>query len=84
MALTKRVEVLFDPREYRLIAAIAQARGETVGALVRKAVELLYLKPTREERKAAVEALLSEQSDVTWEEAKHVLETQVGRRFEAS
>ena len=82
MALTKRVEVLFAPQQYALMEQIARARGETIGALVRKAVEQQYLGPTLEERRAAVEALLSMESDITWEEARHILETDVGRRLE--
>ena len=83
MALTKRVEVLFDPEHYRIIEQLARSQGKTVGALVRKAVEQVYLTPTMEERKAAVQGLLSEHSDLSWEEAKRILETDVGRRFEA-
>ena len=84
MALTKRVEVLFDPEDYRMIERLARSRGKSVGALVRKAVEQVYLMSTLERRKAAVEGILSEQSDLTWEEAKIILDTDVGRRFEAS
>ena len=84
MALTKRVEVLFDPEHYRVIEQLARSQGKTVGALVRKAVEQVYLKPTLEQRSAAVQGILSEQSDLTWEEAKRILERQVGRRLEAS
>lgn len=84
MALTKRVEVLFAPQQYALMEQIARARGETIGALVRKAVEQQYLGPTLEQRKAAVRAILAEESDLTWEEARRILETDVGRRLEAS
>ena len=83
MALTKRVEVLFDPEHYLMIEQLAHSQGKSVGALVRKAVEQVYLKPTLEERKAAVRGLLSEHSDLSWEEAKRILEMDVGRRFEA-
>lgn len=83
MALTKRVKVLFDPKQYALLEQIARSRGETVGALVRKAVEKELLRPTLEERRAAVRGLLGEESDLTWEEAKRLLETEVGRRLEA-
>ena len=41
MALTKRVEVLFDTREYQQLVEFARARRETVGALVRQAVSNL-------------------------------------------
>ena len=83
MALTRREEVLFDPEQYRTIEQLARSQGQTVGALVRKAVEQQYLQPTLEHRRAAVRAILAEQSDLTWKEARHILETDVGRRFEA-
>ena len=84
MPLTKRVEVLFEPEQYRIMEQLASSQGKSVGALVRKAVEQVYLTSTLEMRKAAVDGLLSEQSDLTWEEAKIILDTDVGRRFEAS
>ena len=84
MPLTKRVEILFDPDHYRLIEQLASSQGKSVGALVRKAVEQVYLTSTLEKRKAAVDGILSEQSDLTWEEAKIILERDVGTRFEAS
>ena len=82
MALTKRVEVLFDPEQYRALEQLARSRGQTVGALIRKAVEQQYLGPTLEQRKTAVRAMLAEESELTWEEARHILETDVGRRLE--
>ena len=83
MPLTRRVEVLFDPDHYRIIEQLARSQGKTVGSLVRKAVEQVYLKPTLDQRRAAVQGLLSEHSDLSWEEAKGFLETDVGRRLEA-
>ena len=83
MPLTKRVEILFDPDHYRMIEQLASSQGKSVGALVRKAVEQVYLTSTLEKRKAAVDGILSEQSDLTWEEAKIILDRDVGRRFEA-
>jgi hypothetical protein len=77
------VEVLFDPEEYRLVAEVAEARGQTIGALVRRAVAQLYLNPALEERKAAVQGILDERSEVTWEDARELLERDVGRRIEA-
>ena len=83
MALSKRVEVLFDPQQYQAIERIAYLQGLTVGALLRKAVEERYLRAARERRKAAIKQLLSIQSDLTWKEAKRILETDVGRRLAA-
>ncbi len=81
MALTRRVEVLFDPVQYEDLERIARSRRETVGALVRKAVEEQWLRLSPSQRREAVRGLLSEESDVTWDEAKRILETDVGRRF---
>lgn len=82
MPLTKRVEVLFDPGDYRVIEQLASSQGKTVGALVRKAVEQQYLSPSIERRKAAVRDLLAMESDVTWEEAKEIIEKDSGRRLD--
>ena len=82
MALTKRVEVLFDPEHYRVIEQLARSQGKTVGALVRKAVEQQYLSPTMERRRAAVQELLSMESDLSWEEAKEIIENNPGRRLD--
>ena len=82
MALTKRVEVLFDPEHYRIIEQLARSQSKTVGALVRKAVEQQYLWPTMEHRRAAVQQLLSMESDISWEEAKEVIEKDPGRRLD--
>ncbi len=82
MPLTKRVEVLFDPDHYRTIERLARSEGKTVGALVRKAVEQQYLKPALELRKAAVRDLLDMKSDMTWEEAKEIIEKNPGRRLD--
>ena len=78
MALTKRVEVLFDPEQYRLLEQFASSQGDSVGALVRQAVEQVYLMSSLEKRKAAVDGILSEQSELTWEEAQIILEEAVG------
>ena len=84
MALTKRVEVLFDPEEYRLVAELARSRGETVGALVRRAVAQHYLKPSKERRLQAVERIIALNEDFgTWEESKEAISREVTRRLEA-
>ena len=82
MALTKRVEILFDPEHYRIIEHLARSQGKTVGALVRNAVEQQYLGPAAEHRRAAVQQLLSMESDISWEEAKEIIEKDPGRRLD--
>lgn len=85
MALTKRVEVLFAPQQYALMEQIARARGETIGALVRKAVEQQYLGPTLEQRRAALDGLISQQVDFgSWEEIKAQMEKELAKEIETS
>ena len=72
--LSKRVEVLFDPQQYERLEREARRRGESVGSLVRGAVEREYLLPSREERQAALRELVSIKLDIgSWEEAKELI-----------
>lgn len=43
MPLTKKVMILFDPRQYKKLQAKAKVEGLSVAALVRKAVEKTIL-----------------------------------------
>ena len=79
MALTKRVEILFDPEEFMVIEELARTQGEPVAALVRRAVAEKYLEADLVKRRAGADRLLSIQTDVTWEEAKAILENDVRR-----
>ena len=51
--LTKRVQVLFSPHQLHLLHEIAENRGQSVGALIREAVEAVYFEKERERRRAA-------------------------------
>jgi hypothetical protein len=84
VALTKRVEVLFDPEQFREVERIALSQGGSVASLVRAAVERQFLQPRLSERRRAVQRLLSMETGVTWEEVKKELEADPGRRIEAS
>jgi predicted transcriptional regulator len=53
--LKRRVEVLFEPSEYRRLEEIARVERRSVGAVVREAVGKYVLRPTEEERKKAIE-----------------------------
>ena len=55
--LTERVQVLFEPRQVRDLQRLAGERGESVGALIRRAVEQAYFEQEREDRLAAVREL---------------------------
>ncbi len=85
MPLTKRVELLLDPAQYALLEEIARSRKESIGALIRRAVTREYLQPTREQKQAAVDRLLAQETDFgTWEEAKRNIGREVVRELEAS
>lgn len=55
MALDKRVEVLFDEREYERLEKAARSRGRSVGAVVREAVARYVAEPSDEEKRKALE-----------------------------
>lgn len=59
MPLQKRVEVLFDEKEYRRLEEIAREKRQSVGSLVRDAVARYVTHPTAEERQRAWEEFLS-------------------------
>ena len=62
--LKKRVEVLFEPAEYRRLEEIAHAGKRSVGSVVREAVEKYVLQPTQEQRRKAADWIASQ----TWED----------------
>ncbi len=81
--LSKRAEILFDPKQYAELECEARRCGKSVGSLVREAVEREYLLPSREERKAALKELLSIRLDIgSWEEAKELILRSYLDRFE--
>jgi hypothetical protein len=53
MAKEKRVEILFEPNDYRVLEQVAGREGKSVGAVVRDAVARYVVQPTEAERKAA-------------------------------
>jgi predicted transcriptional regulator len=53
--LKKRVEILFEPSEYRRLEELAGASGRSVGSVVREAVAKYVLQPSDEERREAIE-----------------------------
>jgi hypothetical protein len=66
---TKRVQVLFSPEQLTRLQAIAEAQGESLGSLVRKAVEEVYLRHETEEKLAAVRRMASLHLPVSdWEQ----------------
>lgn len=70
--LKKRVEILFDPTEYRRLEQKARTEKRSVGSVVREAVEKYVIRPTDEERRKAFEWLRSQEMDIDsdWEQVK--------------
>ena len=59
MAKDKRVEVLFEPQQYKRLEEIAQREGKAVGALIRDAVAQYVVAQSEEERERAWEHFFS-------------------------
>ena len=67
--LTKRVQVLLSPQQLQRLQDIADARGESVGALIRQAVEMVYLQGDHERRRDAVRRMAAMSLPVAdWEQ----------------
>jgi hypothetical protein len=67
--LNKRVQVLFSAAQYARLREIARARGESIGSLVRQAVQKQYLDTSHEERLAAVDEMATLHLPVSdWEQ----------------
>lgn len=75
MALSRRVEVLFEESEYEELKREAERRGMSFGEIVREAVRRTYLVPSAERRHQAFERLIhGPEIDVgSWEEAKKLI-----------
>ncbi len=57
--LNKRVEILFEEKEYSRLEEAARTKHQSVGSLVREAVARYVTRPSEEERRKAWEWLLS-------------------------
>ncbi len=85
--LKKRVEVLFEPSQYRRLEEIAQAKKRSVGSMIREAVAKYVSGPTEERRRQAFEWLRSQTfEDIggDWEEVKREIIEERARQIEKS
>ena len=70
MSNSRRAQILMDPDEYTQLESLAYRRHTSVGALIREAVRLVYLR-SPEDRLAAANAIAGMSlPDVAWEDAK--------------
>jgi len=66
---TERVQVLLSLEQLTRLRLIAQAQDESVGALIRKALEKVYLRPEQEARLEAVQRMAALSLPVSdWEQ----------------
>ncbi|HEU4758426.1 MAG TPA: hypothetical protein VFT91_00455 [Dehalococcoidia bacterium] len=85
--LKKRVEILFEPLEYRRLEEVARARKRSVGSLVREAVAKYCVRPTEEERRRALQWLQSQTFEGVggdWEQVKEEIAEERMRQIEKS
>jgi Ribbon-helix-helix protein, copG family. len=67
--LSRRINILLSPEQFNRLDTIAKARGTSIGALIRDAVEKLYFQSDEEEKLRAVRALASLDLPVSgWEQ----------------
>lgn len=78
MAKDKRVEVLFEPEDYKRLEYKAQTEHRSVGSVIREAVAKYVEGPSAEQRKAAIERLLTpvpgEEDLPAWDEMREELD----------
>jgi hypothetical protein len=55
--LSKRVQILLPPEQYARLQTIARSEGESVGSLIRRAIEDVYFRREEQERLDAVRRL---------------------------
>jgi len=74
--LTKRLEILLDPEEYKELQKEAKERGESIGQLVRDVLREKMLIPRKKTSLQAFQKLFSEEMEIdisSWAEEKKKL-----------
>jgi predicted transcriptional regulator len=64
MKKDRRVEVLFDEKDYRELEERARVKHRSVGALIREAVAEYVIGPSREEKRKALEWMAAQSGPV--------------------
>lgn len=78
--LTRRLQILIEEDRYARLEHIARARGTTVAALVRAALDEVYPSETLSARTAAERFLERAPIDIgVWEDAKQEIEESLDR-----
>ena len=71
--LTKRLEILFDPKEFEMIKRKAKAEGKSVAGLVRKVLKEKIIEKDIKQKEAILRRLFSPSMETpfdAWEEEK--------------
>lgn len=79
--LTKRLEILLSPEEYKEIQREAKERGKSIGQLVRDVLGERIIKPRKETAMQAFQRLFSKEMEIdisSWaEEKKKITKTRI-------
>ena len=71
--LTKRLEILFDPKEFEILEKKAKAEGKSIASLAREALKEKIMDSSVKQKEKALKKLFSlsmEMSFDEWEEEK--------------
>ncbi len=83
MAKDKRVEVLFEPADYKRLEDIAHREGKSVGAVIRETVARYVTGPADEKRHRAFQRLLSMNSGIDWGTPEELKQELARKQYEA-
>lgn len=78
MPLTKRLEIRLDKQQYSVVKKFAQKNHSSVGAVIRDAIDKIYLKDDVKERLAAVRTISKLNAPVV-EVSEMLAEIEAGR-----
>jgi hypothetical protein len=68
-SLTKRVQVLLSPEQFARLRTIARTEGESLGAIIRRAVDEVYFQHEGQERLEVVRRMAAMSLPVSdWEQ----------------
>jgi hypothetical protein len=65
---TKRLEILFDPKEYEIIRKKAEAEGKSIAALIRDALKEKVIEKDIRHKEEALKRLFSPDMEIPFDE----------------
>lgn len=68
--LSKRLEILFDPKDYEMIRRKAKAEGKSVAGLIRKVLQDKIIEKDKKQKEAILRRLFSPSMETPFNEWK--------------